>query len=225
MEDFMKRYISALALVGAATPLIMGASVARAQVASARPAAATGTLSGVITDATTHKPMAGVLLTVGYLTKGYQRAGETDANGRYSITDLPVTKGIDAYAFKAGYFYFHGFSAIHAGVTTYSHVMARDTTSVVHPKILSFTAMPPQSDGMAHFGMRAVKGNGPFSFEMMAISPGLGRLVVLGHGAADQYDGALSTSGVKSGMYTFYYVATQENCFENKTFPSARLHL
>ena len=221
----MKQYMVALALAGVTAPLITSAPFARAQVAPAQAAAATGTFSGVITDATTHKPMAGVLLTVGYLTKGYQRAGETDANGRYSITNLPVTKGIDAYAFKAGYFYFHGFSPIHAGTTTYSHIMARDTTSVVHPKILSFTAMPPQSDGMAHFGMRAVKGNGPFSFEMMAISPGLGRLVVLGHGAADHYDGVLSTSGVKSGMYTFYYVATQENCFENKTFPSRSLRL
>ena len=221
----MKRLVSALILAGAALPLCANAPAAHASGPHARPATTTGTLSGVITDATTHKPLAGVLLTVGYLTKGYQRAGETDANGHYTITNLPVTTGIDAYAFKAGYFYFHGFSAIHAGTTTYSHIMARDTTSVVHPKILSFTAMPPQSGGMAHFGMRAVKGNGPFSFEMMAISPSLGRLVVLGHGAADHYDGVLSTSGVKSGMYTFYYVATQENCFENKTFPSARLHL
>ena len=221
----MKRLVSALILAATALPLCANTPAAHAFGPHARLAAATGTLTGVITDATTHKPLAHVLLTVGYLTKGYQRAGETDANGRYSIANLPVTKGIDAYAFKGGYFYFHGFSAIHAGTTTYSHILARDTTSIVHPKILSFTAMPPQSDGIAHFGMRAEKGNGPFSFEMMAISPDLGRLVVLGHGAADHYDGLLSTSGIKSGMYTFYYVATQENCFENKTFPSARLHL
>jgi len=221
----MKRLVSALILAAAALPLCANAPAAHAFGPHARLAAATGTLTGVITDATTHKPLAHVLLTVGYLTKGYQRAGETDANGRYSIANLPVTKGIDAYAFKGGYFYFHGFSAIHAGMTTYSHILARDTTSIVHPKILSFTAMPPQSDGIAHFGMRAEKGNGPFSFEMMAISPDLGRLVVLGHGAADHYDGLLSTNGITSGMYTFYYVATQENCFENKTFPSARLHL
>jgi len=221
----VKRLVSALILAAAALPLYANAPAAQASGPHARPAAATGTLTGVITDATTHKPLAHVLLTIGYLTKGYQRAGETDANGRYSIANLPVTKGIDAYAFKGGYFYFHGESAIHAGVTTYSHILARDTTSIVHPKILSFTAMPAQSDGIAHFGMRAEKGNGPFSFEMMAISPGLGRLVVLGHGAADHYDGVLSTSGIKSGTYTFYYVATQENCFENTTFPSARLRL
>jgi len=223
----LKRFVAVLVLAVAALPLALGANApaAHASGARGRPAAATGTLTGVITDATTHKPVAHVLLTVGYLTKGYQRAGETDANGRYSIANLPVTKGIDAYAFKAGYFYFHGFSAIQAGTTTYSHILARDTTSITHPTVSSFYAMPPKGDGIAHFGMRAQKGNGPFSFEMMAISPGLGRLVVLGHGAADHYDGVLPTSDIKSGMYTFYYVATQENCFENKTFPSKSIRL
>ncbi len=219
----MKRFVSALILAGVAAPFVF-APAAHAATPSARPAATTGTLTGVITDAATQKPLAHVLLTIGYLTKGYQRAAETDANGRYTIINLPVTKGIDAYAFKSGYFYYHGSSAISAGTTTYSHILARDTTSVPHPKISYFYAMPP-TKGVAHFGMRAQIGNGPFSFEMMAISPQLGRLVVLQHGPSDHYDGKLSIDGVKDGRYTFYYVATQENCFENKTFPSATLHL
>ena len=166
------------------------------------------------------------MLTVGYLTKGYQRAAMTDAHGRYTITGLLPSHGIDAYAFKPGYFYFHGASAIHAGgVTTYSHVMGRDATSVPHPRILSFYAQASMGKNPAHFGMRAEKGNGPFSFEMMAISPDLGRLVVLQHGPSDHYDGSLSTTGIKAGMYRFYFVATQENCYENKTFPSVRVHL
>ena len=73
--------------------------------------------------------------------------------------------------------------------------------------------------------MRAEPGNGPFSFEMMAISPDLGHLVVLQHGPSDHYAGVLPTSGIRSGTYTFYFVAAQEDCFENKTFPSVRLHL
>lgn len=200
-------------------------SQAHAQAPLAHVAAATGTLSGVITDAVTNKPLAGVLLTVGYLTKGYQRAAMTDAHGRYTITGLPPTRGIDAYAFKAGYFYFHGESAIRAGgVTTYSHVMPRDVQqSVPHPRIVSYYATSGARS--AHFGMRADKGNGPFSFEMMAISPDLGRLVVLQHGPSNHYDGTLPTVGIKRGTYTFYFVATQENCFENKPFPSMRVHL
>lgn len=208
-----------------AVPFLASAPRVGAQAGHAPLQAGTATLTGVITDATTHKPLSGVLLTVGYLTRGFQRAGETDAQGRYTIRDLPTTRGIDAYSFKPGYFYFHGFTAIHAGTTTYSHIMARDTSSIVHPKIVSFYAMPPKGNSPARFGMRAEKGNGPFSFEMMAISPDLGRLVVLQHGPTDHYDGTLPESGIKSGMYRFYYVATQENCFENKTFPSVRLHL
>ena len=218
----MKR--SVLALVVAAS-LSTGLSNAAAGTLPMRPAAATGTLTGVIIDATTRKPLAQVLLTIGYLTKGYQRAAETDAHGRYTIAGLPPSRGIDAYAFKAGYFYYHGFTAIHAGTTTYSHEIARDTTSIAHPRVLSFYATPPQGAGPAHFGMRAVQGNGSFSFEMMAISPDLGRLVVLAHGPGNRYDGVLPTTGVRQGTYTFYYVATQQDCFENRTFPSLRLHL
>lgn len=219
----MKRVVFAFAV--AASFLGAGIAHAGAQAPRAHPAAAPGTLTGVITDATTNKPLAHVLLTIGYLTKGYQRAAETDAHGHYTIKNLLPTDKIDAYSFKAGYFYYHGSTAIHAGVTTYSHTIARDPTTVAHPKILSFYATPPKGNKPAHFGMRAVQGNGPFSFEMLAISPDLGRLVVLQHGPTNHYDGALPTSGIKSGMYRFYYVATQENCFENKTFPSVRLHL
>ena len=219
----MKR--SVLAFVIAASSVGAGVSQVAAQSPGAHSTAALGTLTGVITDATTNKPLAHVLLTVGYLTKGYQRAAETDAHGRYTITGLPPTHGIDAYAFIPGYFYYHGFTAIHAGTTTYSHTIARDTTTTGHPTVRSFYAMPPKGANPARFGMRAEPGNGPFSFEMLAISPGLGRLVVLNHGPGDHYDGVLPTSGIKSGMYTFYYVATQQDCFENKTFPSVRLHL
>jgi len=219
----MKRFVCTLILASVAAPFVV-APAAHAATPRAHPASTTGTLTGVITDAETRKPLAHVLLTIGDLTKGYQRAAETDANGHYTITNLPLTKAIDAYAFKSGYFYYHGSSAINAGTTTYSHILAHDTTSVSHPQISYFYAMPP-TKGVAHFGMRAQRGNGPFSFEMMAISPQLGRLVVLEHGPSDHYDGKLSIDGVKDGQYTFYYVATQENCFENKVFPSKSLHL
>lgn len=213
-------------LLIAALPLLLGASHASAQAPHSRMAATTGTLSGVITDATTHKPLAHVLLTLGYLTKGYQRATETDAHGRYTFKNVPATKGIDAYSFKGGYFYFHGETGIRAGgTTTYSHIMARDTTKVPHPTIVSFYATPGKGSTPAQFGMRANQGNGSFSFEMMAISPGLGRLVVLRHGPGNHYDGTLSASGVKSGTYTFYYVATQNNCFINTMFPSKQVTL
>jgi hypothetical protein len=202
----------------------VGVTQVSTQASYVRAAAATGTLTGVITDATTHKPMAHVLLTLGYLTKGYQLATQTDAHGRYTFKNVPATKGIDAYAFAQGYYYFHGEAAIRAdGTTTYTHIMGRDTSTQAHPTIVSFYANPGTP---AHFGMRANKGNDAFSFEMMAISPDLGRLVVLQHGPSNHYDGSLSLpGGIKHGTYTFYFVATQNNCFINKTFPSKRVVL
>src|SRR5579885_2809410 len=179
-------------LLAAALPVLAGVAPSSAQASQARLAAARGTLTGVITDATTHKPMAHVLLTLGYLAKGY--------------------------------YYFHGETAIRAGgTTTYSHIMGRDTSPQAHPTIVSYYATPGTP---ARFGMRANKGNDAFSFEMMAISPDLGRLVVLQHGPGNRYDGTLALpAGIKGGTYTFYFVATQNNCFTNKTFPSKRVTL
>jgi hypothetical protein len=219
----MQRYALLLATT---LSLFVGVAHASAQTPHARVAAATGTLTGVITDATTGKPLAHVLLTLGYLTKGYRLATQTDAHGRYTFKNVLASKGIDAYSFAQGYIYFHGFTAIRAGgTTTYSHVMARDTIKVAHPTVQSFYASPGKGGAPARFGMRANQGNGSFSFEMMAISPDLGRLVVLQHGPGNHYDGALSTAGSKSGTYTFYYVATQNNCLTNVTFPALRVHL
>jgi len=214
-------------LLAATLPFCVSVAHASAQTPHVHAAAATGTLTGVITDAVTNKPMAHVLLTLGYLTKGYQLATQTDAHGRYTFKNVLATKGIDAYSFAEGYYYFHGETAIRAGgTTTYSHLMGRDTSTQAHPTIVSFYATPGTRGAPAHFGMRANQGNGSFSFEIMAISPDLGRLVVLQHGPSNHYDGSLSVpGGIKRGAYTFYYVATQNNCFTNKKFPSKRVTL
>ena len=190
-------------------------------------AASTGMLSGIIRDATSNKPLAHVLVTVGYLTPGFQRAAETDVHGRYVIAGLPPTRSIDTYAFAPGYIYHHGVNqTIHAGrTTTYSYNMPRDNYAVQHPRILSYYGQRVNSR-TARFGMVAVQGTDKFSFEMLAIAPQLGRLVVLEHGAGHHYDGILHVpAGTKAGTYRFYYIATQENCIENKTFPHQDVHL
>lgn len=186
-----------------------------------------GTLAGVITDATTNKPVAHALVTVGYLTTGFQRATETDAHGRYAITGLPSTRSIDTYAFAQGFIYHHGVNqTIRAGeTTTYSYSMARDNYPTKHPQILSYYGKSVNSSTV-RFGMVAVQGDGPFSFEMLAIAPKLGRLVVLAHGVGQHYDGTLHLPrGTKAGTYTFYFVATQLDCFETKKIPHLNVHL
>lgn len=183
----------------------------------------TGTLSGVITDAISNRPVAHALVTVGYLSAGFQRATETDARGQYIVTGLPATSrgGIDTYAFAQGYFYHHGVNqVIRAGHTTvYSYAIPRDTFAVKHPRILSYSAAT-LGRRRVKFSMTAIDGTGPFSFEMMAISPQLGYLVVLEHGPGHHYDGTLIVPrDVKRGAYRFYYIATQQDCYTNPTFP------
>lgn len=227
----MKRY----ALVLAATVLLVGIAhasastrIARAHIAAAM-AAATGTLTGIITDPVSNRPLAHALVTVGYLTPGFQRTGETDAHGRYTITGLPATsaQGIDSYAFAEGYFYHHGLNqVIRAGrTTTYSFSIARDTFVVSHPRVLSHYATIVNHTTVK-FGMAAIEGTGPFSFEMLAVSPQLGYLAVLTHGPGTHYDGTFTVPrGTKRGRYRFFYIATQNDCFTNQKFPYTDVQL
>ena len=223
----MKRSVLMVPILLLLLPLFVSAPGAATRAGRAEAAASTGTLSGIITDATSNKPLAHVLVTVGYLTRGFQRAAETDAHGRYVIKGLPPTRSIDTYAFAPGYIYHHGVNqTIRAGRTaTYSYSMPHDDYPLKHPRILSFYGKRLDAR-RASFGMVAVQGTGPFSFEMLAIAPQLGRLVVLEHGAGHHYDGILRVpAGTKAGTYRFYYIATQLDCFENKTFPHQDVHL
>lgn len=186
-------------------------------------APASGTLTGLLTDPVTGAPLAHVLVTVGYLTPGFRRATETDAHGRYVITGLPPTtaRGIDTYAFAEGYIYHHGTKqVILAGkTTTYAYHLPRDIFAVRHPRVTSYDVTRVNGHTV-RFAMEAVEGKDSFSDEMFAISPHLGYLVVLRHGHGQHYDGTLTVPpGTKHGIYRFYYVATQNDCISNETFP------
>ena len=49
-------------------------------------ATATGTISGIVTNTTNNAPIQGATVTV----EGTEKSGETDANGVYTITDVPI---------------------------------------------------------------------------------------------------------------------------------------
>src|SRR5579864_2422467 len=86
-----------------------------------------GALEGIVTDASTGKPLPHVYVVLGWTT--LKRVGETDAKGHYRIDNVTPISLTDAYGFAEGYVYYHGHPVpIKAGqVTTYSFAMPRNT--------------------------------------------------------------------------------------------------
>ena len=94
-----------LAIALAITGLVVGTGAQRGQGAPPSPTDASGAVSGVVTDAETHHPVAGVNVQLGPPPQpGSTRLGNmfTDANGRFVFTSVPAGNYF-INAIKAGY--------------------------------------------------------------------------------------------------------------------------
>lgn len=187
-----------------------------------------GTFEGVVTDATTGKPLPHVYVVLGWTT--LKRVGETDASGHYRINNIKPIALTDAYGFAQGYVYYHGHPvSIKAGqVTTYSFAMPRNTFAKdLLPQLrdasLSTTTAKPGDT--VTFQARITPGKGgPLSAENFAVNPQLGHSVLLTRVGSKTYRGTWQIpADTKPGAYQFIYIATMENCLENA--PYARLIL
>ena len=187
-----------------------------------------GALEGVVTDATTGKPLPHVYVVLGWTT--LKRVGETDAKGHYRIDNVKPISLTDAYGFAEGYVYYHGHPVpIKAGqVTTYSFAMPRNTFAKnLLPQLtkatLSATTVKPGAT--VTFQAHIMPGkNGPLSAENFAVNSQLGHSVLLARVGSTTYRGTWQIpTDTKPGTYQFVFIATMENCLENA--PYARLTL
>ena len=187
-----------------------------------------GALEGVVTDATTRKPLPHVYVVLGWTT--LKRVGETDAKGHYRIDNVKPISLTDAYGFAEGYVYYHGHPVpIKAGqVTTYSFAMPRNTFAKnLLPQLtkatLSTTTAKPGA--AVTFQAHITPGkNGPLSAENFAVNSQLGHSVLLTRVGSTTYRGTWQIpADTKPGAYQFVFIATMENCLENA--PYARLTL
>ncbi len=187
--------------------------------------AQTGSLSGVITDATTNKPLAGVIVSVDYTHQ--MLVAETDRHGRYTVHGI-IAHQIATYAFAPGYIYHHGVpQIIKVGKTTvYSYAMARDTlTNLKHPKVtlVQITPRMAKAGQKVHFSFGLLPGETKNSLEIMATSAKLGRSVLLLGVGHSHYGGDLLVTPDMHGTYTFRFFGAGEDCLENTTFPALTL--
>jgi sulfocyanin len=187
-----------------------------------------GALAGVVTDASTGKPLAHVFVVLGWTT--LTRVGETDATGHYRINNVSPVPAVDAYGFADGYVYYHGHPvAIKSGlVTTYSFQMPRSTFPtpllpvLTNATISSTTAKPGDT---VTFEAHITPGKqGPLSAENFAVNPVLSHSVLLLHVGSDTYRGTWKIpAGIKPGTYVFSFIATMENCLENHPYQQVSL--
>lgn len=187
-----------------------------------------GALDGVVTDASTGKPIPHAVVVLGWTT--LKRVGETDAKGHYRIDNVKPVSLVDAYGFAEGYVYFHGRPIpIKAGkVTNYSFKMPRQTfpkalLPALSDATISTTSAKPGDT--VTFQARITPGkNGPLSAENFALNGPLSHSVLLQHVGKDRYRGTWQIpAGTKPGTYQFSFIATMENCLENQTYPRLTL--
>ena len=186
-----------------------------------------GAIAGVVTDATTGKPLAHSSVVVGWTT--LKRVGETDAMGHYCVSHLtPAYAG--AFGFAEGYIYYHGHPvSIKAGKTvSYSFKMPRQTSPADQLPTLSgamSAAASVKVGGPATFSVHVNPGKGgPMSPEVFAVNSALGTSVLLEHKGGDLYSGTLRVpAGTKPAAYTFAFFGAKENCLENAPYQKVSL--
>ncbi|MGH2410288.1 MAG: carboxypeptidase regulatory-like domain-containing protein, partial [Chloroflexota bacterium] len=183
-----------------------------------------GTVEGVVTDATSGRPIGHAYVIVGWTT--LMRVGETDAYGHYRIDNVKPVALTDSYGFAQGYVYYHGHPIpIKAGqTTTYSFKMPRQTfpdNQLPHVSGATITPNKAKEGGKVAFQLHARPGKGgKMSAEVFAVNGAFGQSVLLRHVGNDVYRGTWQVpSGVAPGAYQFFFFGAMENCLENQPYP------
>ena len=227
----MLRLIRALSLLVAVLALMVSPGLA----AAAAPAqAATGTITGLVTDRDSGAPVAGVYITVGY--RGLQLATITGADGRYTVSNVPAGQAADVFGFHGGGYRYHNSiydDGLHIvlqpgqtyvyNFTVYPLNNPAGEPQVTNPTLSPQSAAPGQT---VTFGLTASGGAGGLSDEVIAASPALGRMALLAPAGGNDFQGALTIpAGTAPGDYPFAFFAASNECYDNHVFSMLTLHV
>jgi hypothetical protein len=190
---------------------------------SAKPSGG-GTLAGVVTD-TSGRPISGAFVTVGFKT--YKLVGQSDASGRYRVTGIPDTAGVEVFSFAPGYTYDHsgGFPIPSGRVTSFNVRLATDTHPSLDPVVGAVAALPgsvPRGSAVT-FSM-TVQSSQVMSDEVIAASGQLGRSALFAPTGGGRYQATFSVpTDVPPGTYSFAFFGATEQCEENARFPTVQV--
>jgi hypothetical protein len=177
-----------------------------------------------VTD-TAGRPIAGAFVTVGFKT--FKLVGQSDARGRYSVTGIPDTPGVEVFSFAPGYTYDHsgGFPIPAGRVTAFNVRLAGDANPALDPV---FSA-PAASPGVVARGSTVtfsvmVQSSQMMSDEVIAASGQLGRSALFVPAGSNRYQATFTMpASVPPGTYSFAMFGATEQCEENARFPTVQV--
>ena len=214
------------------TVLAQGGTSTPSPVAS--PVVATGTITGVVTDQETNEPLADVYVLVGW--EDVQLAGITDAEGRYSVPNVPVGQTVDVLGYReGGYRYYNSLLDadtefdLEAGQTV-THDFGliplnepEGEPQLSDPVIDPERVMPGEE---VTFEVTATNGKGGLSSLIFAANPEIGRVVLMESVGDDRFRTTVTfSSDTEPGEYPFAFFATSKECYVNSEFPVVTLHI
>jgi len=225
--------LAGITAIGRLAPtLAQDATPASSPVAS--PTAGTGTIIGTVVDFKTDEPLADVYVVVGW--EDVQLAGITDAEGRYTVANVPDDATVDVLGFReGGYRYYNSlFDAdtefdLEPGQTiTHDFGLALLNQPEGEPQ-LSDPVIDPERVTPGRevtFEVTAKNGQGGLSPEIIAASPEMGRMVLMESVGDDRFRTTVTISTeTPPGDYPFAFFAASVECFVNSEFPMVTLHI
>lgn len=196
-------------------------------------AADTGTITGRVTDEETGEPLSDVYLAVGW--EGIQLTAITDADGRYTVPNVPAGEPAPVFGFHDGGYRYRASSfddgldiVLEPGETyTYDFSLVEldepeNEPTLGDPSLAPDTAAPGET---VTFELTASNGAGGLSPEIFAANPEIGQLVLLE--PADEQDryraGLTIPADTPPGDYPFEFFAASNECYVNGEFPMLTL--
>lgn len=229
-----------LVLVAVFVAFLAGSGLAGTQVGTpaaspvASPSANTGTITGRVTDDATGEPLADVYITVGWET--LMLATITDADGRYTIPNVPAGESAPVLGFHDDGYRYHNSEfddkidiVLEPGQTyPFDFTLVPLNEPEGEPQ-LSDAAISPERATTGQevtFEVMAKGGEGGLSPEVIAASPQLGRMVLMKSVGGDHYRATVTLPPeTPPGDYPFAFFAASNGCYVNSVFPTVTLHL
>lgn len=236
--------VPSFALVALLVALLTGFGYVSAQVATpvaspgaspvASPSANAGTITGVVTDDATGNPLADVSITVGW--RDLMLATTTDADGRYTVSNVPAGKSAPVLGFHDDGYRYHNSQyddkidiVLKPGETyRFDFSLVRLNDPAGEPQLSDATISPTQvaPGQQVTFEVTAKGGKGKLSTEVIAANPKLGRMILMKSVGGDRYRATVTISPeTATGDYSFAFYAASNACYVNSKFPMVTLHI
>jgi len=212
------------------------ASPAASPVASpvASPAVNTGTITGRVSDDATGKPLADVYITVGWET--LKLATITDAEGRYTVPNVPVGKSAPVLGFHDDGYRYHNSQyddkidiVLKPGETyrfDFSLIQLNDPAGEPQLSDATISSTQVAPGQQVTFEVTAKGGEGNLSSEVIAANPQLGWMVLMKSVGGDRFRATVTIPSASApGDYSFAFFAASNACYVNSVFPKVTLHI